>query len=138
MGRESSDRTMAHSSIVLLQERFRQLQRVKEIREEKEMLKLFAQSDTSNSHIHKPSSHVFFQSELLHPLPQKVAAPTIPPSSHITCLSLWPDSLTTKRANFDIINTKNLSQLGHDSSSSLFYDVEDHENESSVDTSLHL
>nr|DAD23614.1 TPA_asm: hypothetical protein HUJ06_025077 [Nelumbo nucifera] len=41
MGRQSSDPTIVHSSIALLQERFRQLQRVKEMREEKELLRLF-------------------------------------------------------------------------------------------------
>ncbi|KAJ9686872.1 hypothetical protein PVL29_015642 [Vitis rotundifolia] len=45
MGRQGSDPTMVSSSIALLQERFRQLQRVKERREEKELLKLFSESE---------------------------------------------------------------------------------------------
>ena len=46
MGRQGSDRAMVSSSIALLQERFKQLQRVKERREEKELLKLFSESET--------------------------------------------------------------------------------------------
>lgn len=145
MGRESSEQTMTHSSIILLQERFRQLQRVKEMREEKGMLRLFSDSDrcTSppsinyNTHNHKPSNR-FFQSELLHPLPPKVAAPEIAPPSHITCLSLWPHSQVssnTKKARW--LNDK--SWLPNKSTTTTFYDVNDHDNEScDVDTSLHL
>ena len=40
MGRDSHDPTSFHSSIALLQERFRQLQRVKEMREERELQKM--------------------------------------------------------------------------------------------------
>ncbi|KAK1403150.1 Chlorophyll a/b-binding family protein [Heracleum sosnowskyi] len=141
MGRESSDQTMTHSSLVLLQERFRQLQRVKEMRQEKEMLRLFSESDrcTSppsinyNTHNHKPSN-LFFQSELLRSVPPKVAAPVIVPSSHITCLSLWPDvSDNTKKAHW----IKNKTWLPNKSTTT-FYDVDDHDNECDVDTSLHL
>lgn len=143
MGRESSDQTMTHSSIVLLQERFRQLQRVKKMREEKEMLRLFSEADRCTSpprikyktHNHKPQN-LFFQSEVLHPLPPKVAAPTIMSSSHITCLSLWPDSHVSD-------NTKKARWLNDKSwlpnrSTTAFYDVNEHDNECDVDTSLHL
>ncbi|CAA2955409.1 Hypothetical predicted protein [Olea europaea subsp. europaea] len=41
MGRQNNDQKVVGSSIVLLQERFRQLQRIKEKREERELLKLF-------------------------------------------------------------------------------------------------
>lgn len=144
MGRESSDQTMIHSSIVLLQERFRQLQKVKEMREEKEMLRLFSESDRCasppsmkyNAHHHKPSN-LFFQSELFHPLPPKVAAPATPPSSQITCLSLWPDShVSSNKKKTHCLNNK--SWLPNKSTTP-FYDVNDHGNESDdVDTSLHL
>ncbi|CAK9180405.1 unnamed protein product [Ilex paraguariensis] len=42
MGRQSSDPTPVASSIALLQERFRQLQRVKEQREERDLLRQFS------------------------------------------------------------------------------------------------
>ncbi|KAJ8748603.1 hypothetical protein K2173_007593 [Erythroxylum novogranatense] len=51
MGNQNDDSTMINSSIALLQERFRELQRVREKRKEKELLKLFAESDHSSSHI---------------------------------------------------------------------------------------
>ncbi|KAK9091888.1 hypothetical protein Syun_026799 [Stephania yunnanensis] len=41
MGRQSSDEPIMLSSIALLQERFKRLQRVKEMREERELLKMF-------------------------------------------------------------------------------------------------
>ncbi|CAI9782290.1 unnamed protein product [Fraxinus pennsylvanica] len=41
MGRQNNDPKVVGSSIVLLQERFRQLQRLKEKREERDLLKLF-------------------------------------------------------------------------------------------------
>lgn len=46
MGRQSSDhdQAMVGSSIALLQERFRRLERARERREEQDLLKLFAQS----------------------------------------------------------------------------------------------
>lgn len=44
MGRQGGDPTMVTSSIALLQERFRQLQKNRERREEKELLKLFSES----------------------------------------------------------------------------------------------
>lgn len=49
MGREIHDRThVVHSSIALLQERFRQLQRVKEMREERELLRILSEPSCSN------------------------------------------------------------------------------------------
>ncbi|ESR60994.1 hypothetical protein KPL70_003973 [Citrus sinensis] len=45
MGRQSGDSTAVSSSIALLQERFRQLEREREKREEKDLLKLFSDSD---------------------------------------------------------------------------------------------
>lgn len=45
MGRQSSDhRTVVGSSIALLQERFRRLERARERREEQDLLKLFSES----------------------------------------------------------------------------------------------
>ncbi|KAB2075217.1 hypothetical protein ERO13_A07G190700v2 [Gossypium hirsutum] len=49
MGRQSGDPTMASSSIALLQERFRQLQKVRQKREAKELLKLFSEPDRAGS-----------------------------------------------------------------------------------------
>ncbi|KAK8650827.1 hypothetical protein V6N13_140450 [Hibiscus sabdariffa] len=45
MGRQGGDPTVVTSSIALLQERFRQLQKDREKREERELLKLLSESD---------------------------------------------------------------------------------------------
>ncbi|MED6114433.1 hypothetical protein PIB30_080162 [Stylosanthes scabra] len=50
MGRQDNDPTIVNSSIALLQERFRQLEKVKEKREGKELLKLLS----SSSETHDP------------------------------------------------------------------------------------
>lgn len=58
MGRERTDPNV-HSSIALLQERFRQLQKVKEMREERELLRLFAQAEHAiPAARYKPSASV--------------------------------------------------------------------------------
>lgn len=44
MGRQNKDPAVVGSSIVLLQERFKQLQRLKEMREQRRLLKLWPQS----------------------------------------------------------------------------------------------
>nr|VVW60284.1 unnamed protein product [Nymphaea colorata] len=46
MGRHANDSAVLHSTIALLQERFRQLQRVKEMREEKELMRLVAETES--------------------------------------------------------------------------------------------
>ncbi|CAL1382338.1 unnamed protein product [Linum trigynum] len=56
MGRQIGDSsTMVNSSIALLQERFKELQRVKEKRQEKELLKLFSESSERNTTPPTPS-----------------------------------------------------------------------------------
>ncbi|KAK9089866.1 hypothetical protein Scep_028948 [Stephania cephalantha] len=51
MGRQSSDEPIMLSSIALLQERFKRLQRVKEMREERELLKMFPVTERIKSTI---------------------------------------------------------------------------------------
>ncbi|KAL1372768.1 uncharacterized protein LOC127741490 [Arachis duranensis] len=63
-----------HSSIALLQERFRELQRVKEMREERELLKMMLNSD------HQPSKS-----------PSSPSPPPPLPPPRVS-LSLWPTS----------------------------------------------
>lgn len=56
------------SSIALLQERFRQLQRAKEMRKEKEILRLFSEpSERTNTNINSRPTGLFFHSESLLP-----------------------------------------------------------------------
>ncbi|XAR53864.1 hypothetical protein NMG60_11022572 [Bertholletia excelsa] len=89
MGRERSDQAVICSSIALLQERFRQLQKVKEMRQGRELLLRnlsssepeFNYSPIGLTPLYEPSM-LFFQSEILLPQPR-------PPSQ--ASLSLWPD-----------------------------------------------
>ncbi|EXC02643.1 hypothetical protein L484_002308 [Morus notabilis] len=63
MGRQSGDATTkVSSSIALLQERFRQLQKVKEKREEKELLKMLSESERASPTSHFDPSNLPFQS----------------------------------------------------------------------------
>ncbi|KAK9224201.1 hypothetical protein WN944_012651 [Citrus x changshan-huyou] len=85
MGRESNDPIVTQSSIALLQERFRQLQRVKEMREERELHlhkmvvepKLF--SPAMQYDCYETSSRLFF-----HFLPTRTST-----SSPQVSLPLW-------------------------------------------------
>ncbi|KAF6149586.1 hypothetical protein GIB67_011195 [Kingdonia uniflora] len=64
MGMQNSDPTVIHSSIALLQERFRQLHRVKQMREERELLKLFSKTERIMPTIRSyEQSRVFSQPE---------------------------------------------------------------------------
>ncbi|RWW84019.1 hypothetical protein BHE74_00007422 [Ensete ventricosum] len=58
MGRQSNDTAVRCSSIALLQERFRQLQRIKEMREEKRILLMIAEAEQPKW---------FFCHDLAHP-----------------------------------------------------------------------
>lgn len=143
---KSSDQTSIHSSsIALLQERFRRLQRVKEMREEKAMFRFFSESDRCTS----PSSrkynttpqqkpfNLFFQSELLL-LPSSLNVPARPisTSSQVkTCLSLWPDQ--SRHVADNVINKSNYLNNKSWFTTPLFV-VDDYDDECDVDTSLHL
>ncbi|KAJ9176798.1 hypothetical protein P3X46_012075 [Hevea brasiliensis] len=115
MGRQNSDATVASSSIALLQERFRELQKIREKRKEKELLKLFSESERSSAppgmHF-EPSKLTYHQPETI--LPNK--APALQ-DSHLslglnthsnnhgdtmkTSTSLWPNTGTSSSRNFE-------------------------------------
>ncbi|KAJ0973639.1 hypothetical protein J5N97_015604 [Dioscorea zingiberensis] len=68
--------TTLHSSIALLQERFRQLQRMKELREERELMKMFIEAGRASPNTQLVEQHeqqqqqqpsLFLHPELLHP-----------------------------------------------------------------------
>ncbi|KAJ4847685.1 hypothetical protein Tsubulata_020648 [Turnera subulata] len=92
MGRESHDPVVLHSSIALLQERFRQLQKVKEMREERELSRMVLHPTKYISipinrvqHDDDPTSRLFFfHPELIlhHPL--------VSPHQQMS-FSLWPN-----------------------------------------------
>ncbi|GMI85225.1 hypothetical protein HRI_002191800 [Hibiscus trionum] len=63
MGRQSDP--AVHSSIALLQERFRQLQRAKELRQEREVLRLLSEAERINPGTPNEASQSFIHSELI-------------------------------------------------------------------------
>lgn len=155
MGRENHDPTVVHSSIALLQERFRQLQRAKEMREERELQKMLTEVPklqfNSNSNTNTtPSTHestrLFSHPELI--MPSSRTRSTTPP--HVS-LSLWPTSQEDYNTSFQTPVSMNLScptNYTHTSQSQSLqvsswkingYDCDSGSDiDSGVDTSLHL
>ncbi|KAI4296024.1 hypothetical protein L6164_036014 [Bauhinia variegata] len=138
MGRESHDPTVvhSHSSIALLQERFRQLQRVKEMREERELLKLLAETKQTN---HNPTTsyeptRLFYHPELVVP-----SSSRSPP--HVS-LTLWPTTSEDDTKTPETPVSMSLSSKDHTHSLQAswknVYDCDHSESDSGVDTSLHL
>ncbi|KAL5794281.1 hypothetical protein ACOSP7_002875 [Xanthoceras sorbifolium] len=125
MGRQGGDSTIVNSSIALLQERFRQLERVREKREEKETLKLFNESDRVSPARRYESNKLSFQPEMILPHRPPLQEP----------LSLGLDS-HGKHADFRAMTTPSSTSLWpsspHGPSTSRNFDFSD------VDTSLHL
>ncbi|GMJ05035.1 hypothetical protein HRI_004172700 [Hibiscus trionum] len=114
MGRHSD--LAVHSSIALLQERFRQLQRAKEMRQEREVLRLLSEAEQINP----AAPQSFFHSEL-------ILCPRPPLQGSIYCQ-------TSMHAQRQIIDNSSLSNLRPRDTvlhASTF-------NDSDVDTSLHL
>ncbi|KAK3000039.1 hypothetical protein RJ639_022636 [Escallonia herrerae] len=148
MGRELSGyhTVTSCSSIALLQERFRQLQKVKEMREGKELLRLFTDSErytaTGTSSTMQYCSKLFFHSDQLINVPPPRQLP------FQVSLSLWSSSSPSPSPqvinHVDLWNNKAQPQLTKTPSSWLSdislarspfkYD----DAGSDVDTSLHL
>ncbi|TXG55506.1 hypothetical protein EZV62_020762 [Acer yangbiense] len=134
MGRQGGggDSAMVNSSIALLQERFRQLERVREKREEKEMLKLFNEPDrvVSPAMRYEPNKLSSFQPEMI--VPHHSHRPHLQES-----LSLGLNYQDSRHADFRAKTTPTSTSLwpnGPSSgpSTSRSFDHSD------VDTSLHL
>ncbi|GMN27737.1 hypothetical protein TIFTF001_001781 [Ficus carica] len=132
MGRQSGDATTkVSSSIALLQERFRQLQKVKERREEKELLKMLSESERVSPTGHFDPSNLPFQS-------YNVALPHGPSSSQDQSLSLGLDLPAAKQADLcgmrtqPPLSTSLWPDTAASASSSKSFDNSD------IDTSLHL
>ncbi|GKV52041.1 hypothetical protein SLEP1_g58648 [Rubroshorea leprosula] len=64
-GDRQIDPTVVHPSIALLQERFRQLERAKEMRQEKELLRMLPESRQINAAITYVLSRSLFHPELM-------------------------------------------------------------------------
>ncbi|XP_062086825.1 uncharacterized protein LOC133793505 [Humulus lupulus] len=155
MGRESHEypTQVVHSSIALLQERFRELQRVKEMREEKELLRMLSEPKnstykqfdmksltlTSQSQYYYEPAKLFFQPDLV---PQQTPTPQV-------SLSLWPTFQNSFEEQYHYVSSSfNESPLlmkawpmivnspSFQPSMNKSQDYVDHE--ADVDTSLHL
>ncbi|XP_059636715.1 uncharacterized protein LOC132278830 [Cornus florida] len=139
MGRESSDQqhTVIHSSIALLQERFRQLERMKEMREERELMRMISESHDQQQYSSSPTMHYepssssfFFHSELI--LPPRV----VPPVQ--VSLSLWPNS-QSKCSDFRGLDQTAMKTWPTDTPLVRASPVKStQDSDSDVDTSLHL
>ncbi|KAF3443285.1 hypothetical protein FNV43_RR12967 [Rhamnella rubrinervis] len=75
MGRQNGDSAMASSSIALLQERFRKLQKVKERREEKELLKLLSETERVSSSTRHLDPTKLCSQPMMHQLPHRQKTP---------------------------------------------------------------
>ncbi|KAJ7967813.1 Protein FAM50B like [Quillaja saponaria] len=141
MGRESQDPTVIHSSIYLLQERFKQLQRVKEMREERELLKLLTESKqfNFNSSMNYEPKRLYFPPEMIITPPPKSSPPQV-------SLSLWPTSPLKQENNYKgfepSLAIKSSCPTCQNHSVEVSWkkmdDFCDSDSDSGVDTSLHL
>ncbi|CAK7324538.1 unnamed protein product [Dovyalis caffra] len=122
--RQSCDPTINHSSIVLLQERFRQLERAKEMRQQRELLKLFSESEHVQPAMAYESSKLFFLSELILPPRQPLQA----------FLSSQP-TMQTEHTSIHVNETPMVMNL---CSTDSVMNLTNNFDESDVDTSLHL
>ncbi|XVE80499.1 hypothetical protein DITRI_Ditri14bG0144900 [Diplodiscus trichospermus] len=118
MGRQSEP--AIHSSIALLQERFRQLQRAKEMRQEREVLRLLSEAEQINPAIPHEASQLFFRSEL-------ILQPRLPLQG-----SVYSES--SMHTQHQVIETPSLSNLQPRDAAMHTSSI----NDSDVDTSLHL
>ncbi|KAI8557507.1 hypothetical protein RHMOL_Rhmol04G0016100 [Rhododendron molle] len=128
MNKQSCDSLIVHSSsIALLQERFRQLQRAKEMREGRELLRQVTEPDRDNSSTCQDPSRVLFQSELIRPvrLPLQGSPSSSYQKSQSKQADLWAAATPPTSASLHYMET-----VKHRSSSSF--------QESDIDTSLHL
>ena len=129
MAMKSCDGNAHHSSIALLQERFRQLQRAKEKREEKELVRLLSGSQRNIS----PAR--MYESSFFNPEPNTYQQRSSSPPVHQSSMFLQPN---LQKKNWDLRNPETSSIFANISSTSTAmhrgFNLED----SDVDTSLHL
>ncbi|XP_061361133.1 uncharacterized protein LOC133305041 [Gastrolobium bilobum] len=118
MGRQDNDPTMVNSSIALLQERFRQLEKVKERREGKELLNLLSSENQRNT------------SSSMNSLQPRLVVPHRPTLHDSLSLGL---NLTSKQGDHNNMKSPpSLNLWSQGASTSRNFDSSD------VDTSLHL
>ncbi|KAK7348364.1 hypothetical protein VNO80_22917 [Phaseolus coccineus] len=134
MRRKVNEPTAVRSSIVLLQERFRQLQKVKEMRKKRELLKMLTiEPKHFNSN---PTTRQFFYPELMIPSRS-------PPHVSLSPLPTPQCMLEYNKSTIETPVSKNTGSMDCTHTQSLqaswknVYDW-DSSSDSGVDTSLHL
>ena len=159
MGREVHETTVVCSSIALLQERFRQLERVKEMREERELLRVHSEPNNATNtqcffnNLNNPAakncekpSRLFFHPDLIFPRRTSTSSQqavsdltSLCPTFHSDqyyyyyyCSSAETPQLFTRLWHLDASVS---SPFQASSGLGLFGDSHD---ETDVDTSLHL
>lgn len=124
MDRQSCDAPDMQSSIALLQERFRQLQRAKEMREARELLRLLSELERVKPGMHYDPNRLFFHSELIH------SSSTLPQGSHNL-----QTNFQSKHTDLQVTETPFFANLG---STESVMERTNNFDDSDVDTSLHL
>ncbi|KAF8030482.1 hypothetical protein BT93_E2810 [Corymbia citriodora subsp. variegata] len=133
MGRENNDHVVNHSSIALLQERFKQLQRVKEMREEREFSRLAKQPGDAPDRT--PQRQQYSNSSLAR------GEPRLPPRSPpLAPFSLSPSTAdhysNHRRAEIPLL--VNLMSSRPNSNHDVYDQCTQGNDSDDVDTSLHL
>ncbi|KAI5670845.1 hypothetical protein M9H77_11209 [Catharanthus roseus] len=150
--------TTLHSSIALLQERFRQLEKIREMRQEKELMNVSSSVSYSNKP-HNNYPYNFYHSSSFFSNSEEVIFEQKPPNNSQLGLSLWPENSQIKQfanlGTFETANGKKTTSstkswlagttLGHDDSTvaaAIFkFDESNYSynnNNNNIDTSLHL
>ncbi|KAJ9153887.1 hypothetical protein P3X46_027275 [Hevea brasiliensis] len=124
MGRQNCDPTIMHSSIALLQERFRQVEKAKEMRQQRQLLRLLSEAEQVKSAKAYEPSRPFFHSELTHSPGQPLQGPVY----------LQPNT-ENEHTHLQINETANWANLR---SKNTVTHIANNFDESDVDTSLHL
>ncbi|XP_041025283.1 uncharacterized protein LOC121265658 [Juglans microcarpa x Juglans regia] len=150
-GEQDSSTVINRSSIALLQERFRQLERVKEMREQRELMRMLAQpkhhehvhlnliNPTTNMHYDQQQLRLFFHSDLVFPprsSPPQASLSICPPSQSkhagYSTGSAGAEAPLSMKSSWRPTDHTPASVL---TSLNLFKDFD---SDSDVDTSLHL
>ncbi|KAG6691737.1 hypothetical protein I3842_10G078600 [Carya illinoinensis] len=142
---DQADSAAIHSSIALLQERFRKLQKVKEMREERELMRILAEPKQHMKNLnnvpnmHCEQSRSFFHSEFILPpppgSPPQVPLPILPPSQskHSGYSAGYSDGAGTL-----LMNSWPIDDIPSSAALTPSNKFKDSDSDTDVDTSLHL
>lgn len=118
MSRENCNARATNSSIALLQERFRKLQKAKELREQKEFRRLSSETLQANTAVCSEQTGLYFHSELV-----------LPPRSPLQGPSYLQPIMESRKSHLTLSDMGSRETVMHRTNC-----VDD----SNIDTSLHL